>query len=208
LAEEQLDVARKIFGLSFGVGVLQPLPSMKVLRANPSVSATVWLLNSDPVRIVSCIPERDAIDDGLAKPVCEYTQLLSEESKSMKILCSYCGMDIRYTAVKYGFSELSIQVRFVKVRGDSKVVKKSFKKAEYNVSDGDSSSIMVSEGDFITLKSNRVYHVSAIGEDGMVRCVSPANPINEPIVISIDEANEALSRQCSRYVISRLTNTI
>lgn len=198
LNEDQLDVVRKIFGLSFGVGVLQPLPSLKFLRANPSVSATVWLRNSDPVRIVSCIAEREHIDDGLAKPVCDNAQSSREGSKTMKIMCSYRGMDIRYTAVKYGFSEVSIQLRFVKVRGDSNVVKKLFEKGEYDGSDGDSSSIMVSEGDFITLESNRVYRVSAIGEDGMVRCVSPANPINEPIVISIDEANEALSRQCSR----------
>jgi hypothetical protein len=55
---------------------------------------------------------------------------------------------------------------------------------------------MVSEGDYITLASNRVYVVSEVGEDGKVRCVSPANPVNDPIEISIEEANAALSRQC------------
>jgi hypothetical protein len=69
---------------------------------------------------------------------------------------------------------------------------------ECDNSDSGSSCIMVSEGDYITLESNRVYLVREVGADGMVRCVSPANPIHEPKVISIDEANEGLIRQC-RY---------
>jgi hypothetical protein len=107
-------------------------------------------------------------------------------------------MDIRYTAVKYGFSNISIQVRFVKVRGNSMAVNKVLGKipTDFDCSDSDASSFMVSEGDFITLPSNRVYVVKDIGEDGMVRCVSPANSITEPIFISIEEANEGLRKQC------------
>jgi hypothetical protein len=55
--EDELDAVRKILGVSFGVGVLQPVPSLKMLRENHSLKATVWLRNTDPVRIVSCSPD-------------------------------------------------------------------------------------------------------------------------------------------------------
>jgi hypothetical protein len=198
LTEDQLEVVRKVLGTSFGVGVLQPLPSLKTLKANPSVSGTVWLRNSDPVRVISCSPEVGCMGDGSAKPVF-YNILPGKKGRQpFRLLCSYRGIDFRYNAVKYGFSELSIQMRFVKVRGDSNVVKKVVGKVtgDDDSGDSDSSSIMVAEGDFITLESNRVYLVSEVGHDGTVRCVSPANQTNEPIVISIEEANQAFSRMC------------
>jgi hypothetical protein len=42
-----------------------------------------------------------------------------------------------------------------------------------------------------------MYRVTEVNDsEGTVRCVSPANPINDPIVISMEEAIEALNRQC------------
>jgi hypothetical protein len=89
-------------------------------------------------------------------------------------------------------------LRFVKARGDSNAVKKVLGKStgDYDSCDSDSPSIMVSKGGFITLESNRVYRVTEVCHDGTVRCVSPANQINEAIVISIKEANEAFTRMC------------
>jgi hypothetical protein len=199
LCEDELDAVRKVLGVSFGVGVMQPVPSLKALKVNPSISGTVWLRNNDPVRIVTCCPEGADIENGSAKPV--YLNSLSQfKSRPMKMMCSYRGVDFRFNSVKYGVSEISVQCRFVKVRGDSILLKKCFGRiageCDSSGSDSDSSCMMVSEGDYITLQSERVYVVREVREDGTVRCVSPANPINEPIVLSIEEANEALSRQC------------
>jgi hypothetical protein len=47
--ESCLDAVWKVFGQSFGVGICTPVPSMKMLRNNPSLKATVWLCNMNPV---------------------------------------------------------------------------------------------------------------------------------------------------------------
>jgi hypothetical protein len=65
------------------------------------------------------------------------------------------------------------------------------------VSDSDSSCMIVSTGDYITLDGPRVYKVHEITDDGMVRCVSPITGMNDPITISMDEAVNGLLRQCS-----------
>jgi hypothetical protein len=64
-------------------------------------------------------------------------------------------------------------------------------------SDTDSSILMVSQGDYITLDCNKVYVVTDVNDNGTVRCVSLAHPVNEPIFTSLKEVNEALNRQCS-----------
>jgi hypothetical protein len=92
-----LDVVRKVFGSSFGVGVLQPLPSMKTLKANPSVSGTVWLRNSDPVRIISCCSEGGGIVDQIAKPMYHNLPNGKKGRKPMKIMCSYQVQRYRFS---------------------------------------------------------------------------------------------------------------
>jgi hypothetical protein len=54
---------------------------------------------------------------------------------------------------------------------------------------------MVAKGDFITLEGDKVYQVKDVYTDGIVRCVSPANAVNESIIITLAEANKCLSRQ-------------
>jgi hypothetical protein len=81
------------------------------------------------------------------------------------------------------------------MRGNSKPVQKVFGMNKCNVSDTDSSVMMVSEGDFLTLDSNKVYIVTEVVGNGTVRCVSPTNPVNDPIVISVEEATQAFNRQ-------------
>jgi hypothetical protein len=196
LCKEELDAARKVLGSSFGVGVMQPLPSLKQKRLNSSVKGTVWLSNDDPVRIVSCCQEGEDIVRGIAKPIyCNARTHL--RNRPMKFLCSYRGLDIQHNAAQYGVSEITVQCRFEKVRGDLTPVMKVFVSnfGDSDASDTDSSVIMVAKGDFITLKNETVYIVTDVGDNGTVRCVSPAIAINDPILISIEEANEALSRQ-------------
>jgi hypothetical protein len=196
LSEEELEAARKVLGSSFAIGVLQPIPSLKQLRLNPSTKGTVWLSNDDPVWIVSCCQEGENVVRGVAKPL--YCNARTQyKNRPMKFLCSYGGLDIQLAATQYGVSEITVQCRFVKVRGDSKVVWRLFVRTvgDSDASNTDSSIIMVAEGDFITLDCDRVYKVKEVLGNGTVRCVSPANEINDSILISMEEANEALNRQ-------------
>jgi uncharacterized protein (DUF111 family) len=66
---------------------------------------------------------------------------------------------------------------------------------DFEASDTDSSIIMVAKDDFITLNTDKVYRVEEVVGNGTVRCASPANPVNDPIVITLELANKALSRQ-------------
>lgn len=196
LTEDELDAVRNVLGASFGVGVTQSIPSLKQLKDSPFLSGTVWLKNSDPVRIVSCCHGGEDMARGLAKPLYPNPQIHCKK-KPMKLLCSYRGLDIRFTTARHGTSEIIVQCRFIKVRGDSKLVHKvlSSNPSECYVSDTDSSILMVSEGDFITLDNDKVYVVKELVGNGTVRCESPSHPINEPIVITVAEANEALHRK-------------
>jgi hypothetical protein len=146
---------------------------------------------------VTCCPDEDDVDSTLTKAV--YSISLScNKGRHMKKLCSYRGLDIRYNAVRFGASEITVQCCFSQVRGNSKSIHKilSSEPVEADVLDADSSVIMVSVGDFITLECDKVYKVREINTDGTVWCVSPANPINELILILLAEANEGLNRQC------------
>jgi hypothetical protein len=53
LLEDELDAVQKVFGVSFGIVVMQSVPSVKSLRLNPMLTAMIWMRNSDPVRMVS-----------------------------------------------------------------------------------------------------------------------------------------------------------
>jgi hypothetical protein len=62
LCEDELDAVRKVLGVTFGVGITQTVPSFKQLKNNQSMSGTVWLKNSDAVRIVTCCHEGHDLD--------------------------------------------------------------------------------------------------------------------------------------------------
>lgn len=68
LMENELVALRKVFGVTFGVGVMQSVPSVKALKENPRLSSNVWLRNSDPVRIVSCRSDYNDVDQSVSKP--------------------------------------------------------------------------------------------------------------------------------------------
>jgi hypothetical protein len=202
LLEDELDAARKVFGVFFGIGVMQSVPSVKSLRLNPMLTAMVWMKNSDPVCMVSCSNDEGDRNCNIAKPSFEDSvrniQGKRNATRPMKLLCSYRGMDVRYTKTKYGPPELTVHCRFIKVNGDSPLLSRligSFSGDGF-ILDSDSSCIAVNEGDYITLPGPKVYIVQEITREGTVRCVSPANPINEPLVITLEEANEAYQRQC------------
>jgi hypothetical protein len=117
----------------------------------------------------------------------------------MKYTCSYRVLDIRFNQVKVGFTEINVQCRFLKVRGDSLIVNQVIGRTidVSEASDSDSSCVIVSTGDYITLDGPRVYKVKEVTQGGMVRCVSPINHLNKVITISMDEAITGLLRQCS-----------
>jgi hypothetical protein len=113
--------------------------------------------------------------------------------KRMKLRCSYRGLDIKQSTSCTGIPELSVQCRFLKVKGNSFAVSKVHGNL---VSDSESEShcsdVQVEVNDFITVEGRKVYRVSEITPSGIVRCVSPTHPINDPIEITIEEANHYL----------------
>jgi hypothetical protein len=195
LLENEMDAVRKVFVVSFGIGVMQSVPSLKALRLNPMLHPMVFLRNSDPVWMVSCCNDAADQNRNVGKPSFEGNRM---SVRPMKLLCSYRGLDFRYNKSKYGVPELSVQCRFIKVNGDSQLLSRlvGSHTREVFVSDSDSSCVGVTEGDYITLPGPKVYVVQEINMDGTVRCVSPANPVNDPLIITIEQANEAYQLQC------------
>jgi hypothetical protein len=116
-------------------------------------------------------------------------------------MCSFHGLDFRFNKVKFGTHEINVQCHFLKVRGDLAIVKQVISRSSDNVipSDSESPCVMISTGDYITLKglSSRVYVVTEVTEEDMVCCVLPINAVNKPTMISMDKAMVALLRQCS-----------
>lgn len=195
LGEDELDAVRKLFGATFAVGITNAVPSKRMLRENPSLKPTVYLRNTDVVRMVTCSRYDSSIDGGLSKPIYTAGEF---QPRPMTQQCSYRGIDFRYNQVEHGIPELLIQCRFVKVPASCVLLKDIMCRGntDGNVSDSDSSSVFVSKGDYLTLEGSRVYLVSDIGTDGTVRCVSPANAVNDPIDITMEEAIAGLLRQC------------
>jgi hypothetical protein len=197
LSEPHLEAVRKVLGDSFGVGTNLPVPSMRMLKMNPTMKPTVYLRNMDPVRIVSCIKDERDIDPAKGKPsVITSATMPTDEGrkrKRMKLLCSYRGLDIRQSTTCNGIPELSVQCRFLKVKGNSIAVTKVHgnivSDCEY---ESDSSELQVEVGDYIKVAGRKVYRISDITSTGIVRCVSPTHPINDPIEITLEEANHYL----------------
>jgi hypothetical protein len=204
LDEAQLDAVRKIFGVTFGVGVKHVVPSLKALKENPSLKDTTWLRNMDPVRVISCLPKVDDLDVGKAKPVFPENTLSFGQNTTWKqsksLFCSFRGLDFRITSTKFGVPEMSVQCRFAKVRADSIAVRKILcgddipSSESVSGSASESSELFINTGDYITLEGRKVYVVESLLPDGTVRCVSPSYPVNEPLVLTMEEATEALRR--------------
>lgn len=191
--ENHLDAVRGVFGTTFGVGCCIPVPSMKMIRDNPCLKATVWLRNMDPIRIVSCINEENDMEPGKAKPIAVSSSEICENGKRMKLLSSYRGLDLRYSVGRNSVPELSVQCRFVKLRGDSVAVSKLHGRVNYeSESESVSSNLQVEIGDYLNVDGKKAYVVQEICTDGTVRCVSPSFPENDPIVLTVAEANQYL----------------
>jgi hypothetical protein len=59
-------------------------------------------------------------------------------------------------------------------------------------SESESSNLQVEVGDYIAVDGKKVYVVSAIDANGTVRCVSPTCPVNEPVVMTLQQANHLI----------------
>jgi hypothetical protein len=92
-----------------------------------------------------------------------------------------------------------IQCRFLKVEASSWTVKGLLcgTISDCDQSDSDTSGIIVSEGDYITLPGPRVYVIDYVNCNGTVRYVSPTNGVNDPIDITMEQAIEGLLLQCN-----------
>jgi hypothetical protein len=47
--EEEMAMVRNIFRATFGIGITQPIPLLKMMREIPSLKPTGWLRNQDTV---------------------------------------------------------------------------------------------------------------------------------------------------------------
>jgi hypothetical protein len=117
--------------------------------------------------------------------------LVEKNRRPLKFLCSYRGMDIRYSVAPHGVPELLVQCRFVKVRGGSSAIQKIHCNiASDGESDSEKSELNIEIGDYIKLDGKKVCVVDSISENGTVRCVSPTYPANEPIELTIEQVNQ------------------
>jgi hypothetical protein len=111
-----------------------------------------------------------------------------------KLRCSYRGIDIRHLQTKSGVWELVVQARFVKVKGSSFAVRKAHGIFLNNgiVSDVESEDIEVSVNDYIRIVNPpnlHTYYTESIDSNGVVCCKDVTDDDQEPIFMSLKEAN-------------------
>jgi hypothetical protein len=198
LEEWELDIVRKVCGNTFGVGLTATVPSLKEAKMLcMPFNGTVWLRHDHQVRIVTCLPYEQDVDSLKGKRVCPNETVIHE--RPSKLRCSYRGLDFRHTQSKNGTWDMTVQVRFVKVRGNAPAVVKAqaVALATESNSDVESVDLEISEGDLIRLGSPphlTTYIVDSIDQNGQVRCKDPTDD-NEPhIIITREEANLRYNR--------------
>jgi hypothetical protein len=202
LEEWELDLVRKIWGNSFGVGLTAAVPTMKEAKQSClPMEGTVWLRNDHEVRIVSCLPSEEDSDTSKGKRCLDATHDDDHWKRPAKIRCSYRGVDIRHNQTQSGVWKLVVQARFVKLRGSSAAVRKAqcvfFNKGV--VSDVESEDIKISVGDCIRIGAPPrllTYIVDSIDQNGIVCCKDVSNDTVEPVYMSLKEAN----KQYNKYI--------
>jgi hypothetical protein len=197
LEECELDLVRKVCGNSFGVGLTEPVPSMRqVKEASLPLNGTVWLKHNHQVRIVTCQPYEQDVDSGKGKRACPVA-LVNDRPKRLR--CSYRGLDIRHIQSKNGMWELAVQVRFVKVKGDAPAVAKAqaLFLSDGVPSDVESEDLEVSPGVCIRIGNPpnlNTYIVDSIDSNGQVCCKDPTDDSDPPVYLSLEEANELYNK--------------
>jgi hypothetical protein len=200
LEEDELDNVRKVCGNSFGVGITVPVPSLKEvkLRSLP-FNGTVWMRQDHQVRIVTCHPYEQDLDTSKAKRACPVNNTLTIKERPWKLRCSYRGLDFRHMQSKNGTWDMSVQVRFCKVRGNSPAVLKAqgVVLSTEVVSDVESEDLEVTEGVLIRLGSPphlSTYIVDSIDTAGNVFCKDPTDENEAPVILKLEEANRIYNK--------------
>jgi hypothetical protein len=203
LEESELDVVRKVCGNSFGVGLTVAVPTMKeVRRSSIPMNGTIWLRDDHEVRIVSCLPTERDLDASKGKRCLDVSHEDTVYERPTKLRCSYRGVDFRHMQGKNGVWELVVQARFLKLKGRSAAVRKAqslFLNPEGIVSDVESEDIEVNVGDYIrigTPPNLNTYVVDSIDQNGVVCCKDVTECNDEPIYMSLKEANS----QYNKYI--------
>jgi hypothetical protein len=93
---------------------------------------------------------------------------------------------------------LAVQVRFIKVRGDSPAVMKAQNVVLTTgvVSDVESEELEVRAGVYIRIGTppNLITYIVESIDDGMVCCKDPTDNSEPPVFLTVDEANELYNR--------------
>lgn len=195
LEECELDIVRKVCGNSFGVGLTVSVPSMKeVKRSSLPMNGTIWLRDEHEVRMVSCMPMERDLDQSKSKRCIDPADVDVGYERPSKLRCSYRGIDFRHLQTQSGVWELVVQARFVKLKGSSLAVRKaqSIFLNDGVASDVESEDIEVSEGDYIRIgvpPHLNTYVVDSIDCNGLVCCKDVTDDNEEPIYMSLKEAN-------------------
>jgi hypothetical protein len=190
LDEWELDVVRKVCGNSFAVGTTVPVPSIKQVKAMVlPMNGTVWLRKDHQVRMVTCVPHEEDVDQRKAKRTCPSGPQYATYARPRKLRCSYRGLDIRYVQSKMGTWEMIVQARFSKLRGSSQAVLKaqSAVLSTTVVSDVKSEELEVRPGVYIRIGSPpqlETYVVDSI-DNGVVRCKDPTDDKADTVVLTV-----------------------
>jgi hypothetical protein len=195
LEESELDLVRKVCGNSFGVGLRVSVPSIKEVRQSSlPMNGTIWLRDNHEVRIVSCLESASDMDPVKGKRCLDKCDTDLAYQRPSKLRCSYRGLDIRHLQSKSGVWELVVQARFVKVHGSSLAVRKAqgmfLNTGE--ISDVDSEDLEVSVGEYLRIgvpPHLHTYIVDSIDSNGVVCCKDATDENEEPIFMSLNEAN-------------------
>jgi hypothetical protein len=195
-------VVRKVCGNTFGVGLTVSVPSLKeVKKSSLPLNGTVWMKHSHQVRIVTCQPYEQDVDFSKSKRCCSNDSAASVYQRPRKLRCSYRGLDFRHVQSKNGTWELAVQVRFVKVMGSAPAVVKAqsvvLATGVSSASDVESEDLEVCVGAYIrigTPPNLNTYVIESIDSNGTVCCKDATDDNEDPVFLSLAEANELYNR--------------
>jgi hypothetical protein len=202
MEEWELDVVCKVCGNSFGVGLTVSVPSLKeTKRLSLPLNGTVWMLKDHHVRIVTCQPYEQDVDPSKAKRALPEYHQSTIIDRPCKLQCTYRGLDFRHIQSKNGSWEMSVQARFVKVKGNSPAVLKAqgIVLSTGLSSEGESEDLDITEGDLIRIGTPThltTYVVHSIDGDGNVCCKDPTDDQEGLVYLTMDEAK----RRFNEYI--------
>lgn len=204
--ECEMDAFRQLLGCDFAVGVTKSAPSIRAIKEAKSngvrLDDTVYLENHDEVRIASCVRDLSDLDPKKEKRV-RPDNIGSNgdrnqdprDPKRQKLLCSYRGIDAKYTQLANGVTELAFQLRFLRAPAMSKIVRKAQNGGTHvELTDNPIAPVPVEVPIAVGASLRHegvVYEVISVEDNGMVQCQEFGE--EETIMLEMAEATLAFN---------------